>query len=102
MTKEKALEYVFDDHDPELYRMFGIDKDEFDQRAQRGIESALFRQMILNEWAACAPGEMELSNRRHSRLKEVSETIRYMKGVAAFFSVSGSYLLENKVPPCIK
>ena len=72
MTREEITEFVQGDHDPALYQMFRIDQEEFDKRAQRGIDSALFRRWILSEWAGVGPGEKELSSQQTMNLKEVS------------------------------
>ena len=102
MTREEATELVQGDHNPALYQMFHIDQEEFDKRAHRGIDSALFRRWILSEWAGEGPGEKELSSQQTMELKEVSRPIKDMKGIMAFTAVAGSYLLDNQVPPCIR
>ena len=102
MEKKEISELVQGEHDPALYQMFGIDREEFDERAQRGIDSALFRRWIFGEWADVQAGERELSNRQSSNLKKICDRIKYRNGIMAFAAVGGSYLLDNQVPPCIR
>lgn len=102
MNREEAAEFLRGDYNPDLYQMFGIDREEFDQRAQRGIDSALFRRWILSEWAGVGPGERELSSQQTMNLKVVSNPIQGMKEIMAFTAVAGSYLMDNQVPPCIR
>ena len=99
LTTNEEERYVFGDYDPALPAMFHIDENEFDQRAQRGVGSALFRRWILSEWVDERPGELGLSNRRTSRLKEISRPI---KDIVVFTAVAGSYMLDGRVPPFIK
>ena len=102
MSEDNTLNFIDGPHDPSLLKLFGLDWDEFRERAERGRESALFRRWILNEWAGVQPGELELSNRRQSALHDVMRPINYRNGIAAFAALAGSYLLEGTVPPCIK
>ena len=102
MTKEEASDLIKGEHDPVLYEMFDVTQEEFDERAQRGIDSALFKRWIFGEWADVRLGERELSSQQTMNLKIVSEPVRHRNGIMAFTAVAGSYLLDNQVPPCIR
>ena len=97
MPKEYTPKYDY----PAAREIFGIGAEEFDQRIDRGKDSALFQRWILGEWASTSPGEMELSNRRTAALKEISRSLDVL-GMAAFTAAAGSYLLDGECPPCIR
>ena len=61
-----------------------------------------YLEWIQGEWADTQPGEMDLSNRRESQLKEIRQSIEDIGALKMFTAVAGSYLLENQTPPCIK
>ena len=102
MSNGEAQGCVHGNRHPEVYGLFGIGREEFIERAARGVDSALYRRLIEGEWAATRDGEKELSNRRTSAFNEVHRSVKCPMWQAATIAVAGSYLLENKTPPCIK
>ena len=98
-------DFLHGNHVTKLCEMFGIEKEEFNERAQRGTESALFKRWILGEATDTDPNEKELRGQEGKMLKEVGETIYRASrspGFTAFTAIAGSYLLDNQVPPCIR
>ena len=98
-------DFLQGNHVTKLCEMFGIEKEELNERAQRGTGSALFKRWILGEATDAGPNERELSSRQTKKLKEVGDPVYHASGNAgftAFTAVAGSYLLDNQVPPCIR
>ena len=92
-------------HVTKLCEMFGIEKEEFNKRAQLGTESALFKRWILGKEADTRPNEKELFYPQIKKLKEVGDPVYRASGNAGFnvfTAIAGSYLLDNQVPPCIR
>ena len=104
-TMRNIPDFLQGNYVTKLCEMFGIEKEELNERAQRGTESALFKRWILGKEANTGPNERELSSQQTKKLKEVGDPVYRASGEAAyrvFTAVAGSYFLDNQVPPCIR
>lgn len=99
MEREEALKLIKGGYDHRLYQVFGLKQEEFEGRAQRGIDSALFKRWVLNEDADVRRSERELSNRDWDALKQISSQLKDRTSIAVFTAVAGSFLLEGRSPP---
>lgn len=104
-TMRNIPDFLQGNYVTKLCEMFSIEKEELNERAQRGTKSTLFKRWIQGKATDAAPSEKELHRREEKVLKKVGDPVFSASGEAAyrvFTAIAGSYLLDNQVPPCIR